>query len=112
MTEATKSEAPKKTRVSTQLDNLKAQMEMERDQVLRATTPLYREREKLVGRIQPLEDQLRELDAKIKEAEKPLYDVGNGLAQLARASGARVISNGEEVVAPASTEETPHVAKH
>lgn len=99
MAEATKTENVKKNRVSTQLESLRTQLEGERDAILRATSPLYREREKLVAKIQPLEDELRAVDAKIKEAEKPLYEIGNGLAQLARAGGARTITNGEESVA-------------
>ena len=86
----------KTTRVSAQLETIKSQLEKERDEVLRVTAPLYREREKLVAKIQPLETELRTVDEKIKEAEKPLYDIGNGLAQLARAGGARVLTNGEE----------------
>ena len=86
----------KTTRVSTQLETMKTQLEKERDEILRATAPLHREREKLVAKIQPLELELRTLDEQIKEKEKPLYDIGNGLAQLARAGGARVLTNGEE----------------
>jgi uncharacterized protein YaaN involved in tellurite resistance len=84
----------KTTKVSTQLDNLRRQLETDRDEILRVTASLYREREKLVAKIQPLELELRAVDDKIKDAEKPMYDIGNGLAQLARAGGAKIITNG------------------
>jgi uncharacterized protein YaaN involved in tellurite resistance len=83
----------KTTKVSAQLDNLRRQLETERDDILRTTSPLYREREKLVAKIQPLELELKAVDDKIKDAEKPMYDIGNGLAQLARAQGAKIITN-------------------
>jgi chromosome segregation ATPase len=85
----------KKTKVGEQLEAMRTQLEAERDTILRATAPLYRERETLVAKIQPLEEQLRKLDDRIKNAEKPIYEIGNGLAQLARAAGARVMGNGK-----------------
>lgn len=91
---------PVKSRVSDRLNALRTQLEGERDAVLRQTAPLYREREALVAKIQPLEDQLRKVDEKIKEAEAPMYEIGNGLAQLARATGSKVITNGQEAEAP------------
>lgn len=93
-------QAKPKSRVSERLDSLRTQLETERDSIVRQTAPLQRQREALVAKIQPLEDQLRAVDEQIKKLEMPLYEIGNGLAQLARAGGAKVITNGAETETP------------
>jgi chaperonin cofactor prefoldin len=71
-----------------------AELEAQRDKVLADVAPLHAKREALLVQIQPLEAELREVNAAIKQAEQPaLRDVGNELAAIARALGAKTLVN-------------------
>lgn len=60
-----------------------------RDAILKKSAPLHKARGRLVPKIQDLERELASIDAEIKAIEQPkLRDVGNALANIARARGA------------------------
>jgi septal ring factor EnvC (AmiA/AmiB activator) len=75
-------------------DHLKAAqdaLDADRKKVLDAAAPLHERRAALLKKIQPLEAELRKVNAEIKEAEKPLRAIGNQIAAVARANGARTL---------------------
>lgn len=86
---------PKNPRVAEALAPLRAQLEAERDTILKQSAALHAKRAELVAQIQPLEAKLREVDAAIDKIEQPrLREVGNELAAIARQLGAKTLTNG------------------
>ena len=72
---------------------MKVRLNEQREETLANLQPLYEQRDALVLQMQPLEAQLRDLQQQIKVAEGPLRDAGNDLATIARAEGARTLTN-------------------
>lgn len=71
-----------------------AALDAERDALLAQIAPLHEQRDALIAQIQPLEAQLRKVQQQIKAIEQPrLRDIGNELAAIARALGARSLVN-------------------
>lgn len=65
-------------------------LEKEKKAILDKSAPWREKRERLLKEIQPLEAKLREVDAKIKEIERPhLGKISNELGALAKAMGGR-----------------------
>lgn len=52
--------------------------------ILRITDPLDAKRDKLLERLQPLENELRELDEQRKKAREPLFEIDNEIGRIAR----------------------------
>lgn len=66
----------------------------ERKQIEEAAAPSRRVREQLVSQIQPLEEELRRVDAQIASIERPrLGEIDNQIAALARSMGGRAMSD-------------------
>lgn len=55
-----------------------------RADVLKIIDPLDRKREKLLEKLQPLENELRELDEQRKKAKEPLFEIDNEIGRIAR----------------------------
>ena len=71
-----------------------AELEATRKDVLAKSAKLHEQRKALLAKIQPLEAELREVNAKIKAVEQPaIREAGNELAAIARALGAKTLSN-------------------
>lgn len=88
---------PDKTDISDLLLARQKELEAERDAILSdpLLVELHAQRDALIAQIQPIENELREVQAKIKGIEQPrLRDVGNAIADCARARGARSLRNG------------------
>jgi hypothetical protein len=65
-------------------------LQKERAAIVEVSAPLREAREKLRVEMEPLETQLRELNAQIKRVEMPrLFDIDNQIGALAKAMGGR-----------------------
>lgn len=74
------------------LDNLIA----ERNKIEDIVGPLREKRNALAAKIQPIEDEMRNIALQIKEAQSErAFDLDNEIATLSRALGARSMSKGE-----------------
>lgn len=83
--------------LSDALAGVKTRLEGERAAVLEKAAPLQKRREELLTKISPLEVELRDVNKQIKEIEQPaLRDIGQQLARIARAEGAKTLRNGNE----------------
>lgn len=72
----------------------KADLLATRERLQQQLAPLQAEYDALLAKIQPLEAQLRELGKRIKALEQPAArDIGNELAAIERAIGARTLTN-------------------
>jgi uncharacterized coiled-coil DUF342 family protein len=68
----------------------------EREKLVAKAAPLRKRRDALVAKIQPLEAELRDLNQQIAKVERPrLAEIDNQRAALARAMGARSLSDGD-----------------
>lgn len=66
--------------------NARKALEEERAEVLKDLAPLHARRDALMAQIQPLENELREVQKKIKAVEQPrLRELGNQIAAVVRA---------------------------
>jgi len=84
----------KNPRVAQAMQTLKVDLEAERAAILAQSASWQARRAELVAQIQPLEVELRAVDAEIDKIEQPrLRWIGNELAAIARQSGARSIGN-------------------
>jgi uncharacterized coiled-coil DUF342 family protein len=69
-------------------------LEARRKAVLDKSAPFHAKRDELLKRLHPLEVELRELDRQIKAIEQPgVRDLGNQIAALHRAIGAKTLPN-------------------
>lgn len=84
----------KNPRIAEVLAPLRAQLEAERDEILRASAPLHERRQALLDKIQPLEAQLKAVEDEIDRIEQPaIRNVGNELAAIERQLGAVTLVN-------------------
>lgn len=79
-----------------ELHGIREKLHAERQEILKASAPHRQQREELLKKIQPLEDQLRKVDAEIKKAERPrLGEIDTQLGRLAVAMGGRSMQQPE-----------------
>lgn len=73
---------------------MRSDLEVERTSLLHQSAPHRKHREDLLAKIQPLEAQLREVDGRIKEIERPrLAEIDGQLGKLAVAMGGKAMNN-------------------
>ena len=76
------------------LKTLRDELTVQRDAIEAGLTSTRAKRDALVAKIQPIEAELRIVNAEIKAGEAPLHDIGNQLAEIARVLGAKTLRNG------------------
>ena len=75
-----------------ELAGTRKKLEDEKAAILARSAPLHGKRAKLLEKIQPLEAELRKVNAEIKAIEQPaIVEVGNQIAAIARAQGATTL---------------------
>lgn len=86
-----------------ELTALKDRAERTRADIERKAAPWIKKRDALVKQIQPLENELRDINKKIKEIEEPARDAGRILATVARAQSGNAAPSPETQSAPRKT---------
>lgn len=70
----------------THLKAARKALEEERAKILSQLAPLHARRDALIAQMQPMEKELREVQAQIKSVEQPkLREIGNQIAAIVRA---------------------------
>lgn len=94
--EKTPSAAEERAAKYPELDSASRKLEGEKAKLLAKTADLRKKRDALVAKIQPTENEIRELNEKIEKIERPrLGEIDNQLGGLARAMGGRSLANPE-----------------
>ena len=76
------------------LKGLRDELTVKQDAIEVGLATARAKREALVAQVQPIEAELRIVNAEIKAGEVPLHDIGNQLAEIARVLGAKTLRNG------------------
>lgn len=76
-----------------EFETLRTNLETEKAALVKKSEPLRKQREALLTKLHPLEDQLRKLDKEIQAVERPrLPEIEMQLGKLAVMTGGRSIS--------------------